>query len=193
MPCPNHAPTMPQRVPAQHRSLPFNLFQETRQSALPLGNQHQIAIDIDTIISDKIQLTDMERLFSGKRVAHEIQDGFFVLRIIVARKMLALHLKHNQFAGILTMAHGKDKVRIDFFAAPALNGIMRAGHISVPPCQGLVAIKIDGNVALILAGKITFVAEVPEKIKPEISITYYWKISYRIIVVLIIVTTLRYL
>ena len=36
------------------------------------------------------------------------------------------------------------------------------------------------------------VAEVPEKIKPEISITYYWKISYRIIVVLIIVTTLRY-
>jgi hypothetical protein len=37
-----------------------------------------------------------------------------------------------------------------------------------------------------------FVAEVPEKIKPEISITYYWKISYRIIAVLIIMTTLRY-
>ena len=35
-------------------------------------------------------------------------------------------------------------------------------------------------------------AEVPEKIKQEISITYYWKISYRISMILIIVTTLRY-
>jgi len=34
--------------------------------------------------------------------------------------------------------------------------------------------------------------EVPEKIKREISVTYYWKISYRISVILITVTTLRY-
>ena len=35
-------------------------------------------------------------------------------------------------------------------------------------------------------------AEVPEKIKREISVTYYWKISYRISVILITVTTLGY-
>ena len=34
--------------------------------------------------------------------------------------------------------------------------------------------------------------EVPEKIKPETPVTYYWKISYRISVILIIVTTLGY-
>jgi len=64
---------------------------------------------------------------------------------------------------------------VEFLKQKTIPDDPQSGNLPVPPRQ------LSRNTA-----------EVPEKIKREISVTYYWKISYRISVILITVTTLGY-
>ncbi len=86
-----------------------------------------------------------------KRFAHQPEYGFLVFGVVVAGKVLAFHFEHDHPVVGYAMAHGEDEVRIDLLPAPALQRVVGAGDIAVPPSQRTYAVEIDRDIAFVLA------------------------------------------